>query len=449
MKNRNAMSYRANTPGGKAMRSIRRHVIGATLAGVALVAGVGGWAATTEFAGAVIAPGLVVVDSNVKLVQHATGGIVGEINVRDGDWVEQGELLMRLDATRTRANLALVTKQLDRLAVREARLRAERDGAGDFDVPFQVALRGTAEAGRKGIADAIASERDLFQSRTAAREGRRQQLGERIRQYEEEIAGSRHQATAKADELVIVQKELDGLRKLLKRKLVDVARVNSLEREAVKLAGEQARLETDIARTNGKISELRLQLMQIDQELREEVTTELREIESERAMLVEKRVTAKDELRRVDVRAPVTGRVHESSVHTVGGVISPADTLMQIVPGNEALSVRVHVQPQDIDQLYEGQQAMLRFSAFSQRDTPEVAGRVQRIAADLTTDPGTLNSYYVVGIELDAVEMTKLGDVTLVPGMPAESFISTTRRTVLSFVTKPFLDQVLRAFREG
>jgi HlyD family secretion protein len=425
-------------------RSLRLHLLAGLSVLVLLAGGVGGWATTTELAGAVVASGSVVVDSSSKKVQHPTGGVVGEIRVRDGDRVHAGELVVRLDDTITRANLAVITKALDELAARQGRLEAERDGVSTISVRQELLERSSD----RDISMLIAGEQTLFKLRHEAREGLRAQLKERIGQLHEQIAGLQEQTVAKGDEIKLIQNELVGVRELWRKNLVPINRVTQLEREATRLKGERGQLVASIAQAKGRISETELQIIQIDQDLRSEVAKELGEIQAKSAELIEKRVAAEDHLKRIDIRAPQAGTVHQMSVHTVGGVIAGGDPLMLIVPENDELAIEVKVAPQDIDQLTIGQEAVLRLSAFNRRTTPEIKGTVSRVAADLIQDQNTGTAFYTARIAVDPNEIERLEGLRLVPGMPIEAFIQTGQRTALSYLVKPLSDQITRAFRE-
>lgn len=420
----------------KSDRAIRRYL----LAGVAslglLVVGVGGLAAMTRLSGAVIAAGRLVVDTNVKKVQHPSGGVIGAIRVREGDRVKAGQLLVRLDATVTEANLAIVSKNRDEYEARQARLKAERDGAEAIRFP-------------EGLQpDLIAGETSLFKLRSEARTGKRAQLKERIAQLGEEIAGLGQQKAAKAREIDLIAEELAGIRKLWKQKLVSIGRVTLLERDAARLEGEHGRLVAAIAQAKGRVGETELQILQIDQDFRSEVAAELRDVEAKVAEYSEREIAAEDQLKRIDIKAPQDGVVHQLAVHTVGGVVQGGEALMLIVPVSDELTVEARVAPQDIDQIAAGQSALLRLSAFNQATTPELTGRLVTVAADLTTDEKTGLSFYSARVRLPRSEITKLKGLALAPGMPAEVFFPTHERTILSYLVKPLSDQMERAFRE-
>jgi HlyD family secretion protein len=427
-----------------ARHSISRHTRLAVGGMALLVGGLGGWAWTTELSGAVVAPGMVVVDSHVKKVQHPTGGVVGEILARDGDRVRAGEVVVRLDETVARANLAMVAKSIDEMTARRARLEVERDGAETIRFPADLVAR----SDEPEVAELMNGERRLFDNRRAARAGQKSQLKERVAQLAEQIDGTKLQAAAKMDEIDLIASELTGVQELWKKNLVPITRVNSLKREETRLRGERGQLISTVAQAKGKISETELQVMQIDQDLRSEVSTELREVQAKIAEFVERKVAAEDQLKRIDIRAPQDGIVHQLAVHTVGGVIGPGDTLMLVMPEGDELSIEVKVAPQDIDQLRQGLDTVLRMSAFNQRTTPEIKGHVTRIAADLVTDERSGMSHYPVRIMIAEGERERLGSARLLPGMPVEGFIQTGYRTVFSYLTKPLADNLARAFRE-
>ncbi|MFL6803989.1 MAG: HlyD family type I secretion periplasmic adaptor subunit [Xanthobacteraceae bacterium] len=427
-----------------ARRSIRRHVVTGIAAIAVLAGGLGGWAMTTELSGAVIASGALVVDTNLKKVQHPTGGVVGELRVRNGDRVKAGDVVIRLDDTTTRANLAIVIKGLDELAARQARLEAERDD--DENIDFAVEL--LARKSNPDVARILGSEQILFDLRRKARLGQKAQLREKVAQVQDEILGLSGQADAKKREIELIQRELEGVRDLWSKKLVPISRLTALEREATRLDGERQQYISAVAQAKGKISETKLQIIQIDQDLRSEVAKELREIQAKSAELVERKVAAQDQLMRVDVRAPQDGIVHQLAVHTIGGVVTASEPLMLIVPQADELTVEVKLPPQNIDQLSGGQRAILRFSAFNQRTTPEINGVVTTISADITQDQKTSASYYLVRISMSAAEIARLNDLKLVAGMPVETFIQTGDRTVMSYLVKPLHDQIVKAFRE-
>ena len=375
-------------------------------------------------------------------MQHQAGGTVGEILVRNGTPVNAGDVLIKFDTTIAEARMAIVEKRIMELTARQARLWAERDGAETMQGPN---LAGTDPAVAKHV---LASEQRLFELRRRARLGQKQQLHQRIQQLESEVEGLEAQKNAKVGEIALMQRELESARTLWRKKLMSISKITALEREATRLEGQRAQHVTRIAATRGRIAETHLQIIQIDRELASEVARELRQIDASLGELVEREVASRDQLQRMTIRAPQTGVVHQSNVHTVGGVVGAGETLMLIVPTSEQLTVEAQVAPRDIDQLWVGQETLLRFSAFNQRTTPELKGTVASISADITVDEKSGARYYTVRIAVSAEQARRLGSAKLVPGMPVETFIKTGERTVLSYLVKPLADQVTRAFRE-
>jgi len=433
-------------------REVRVYMLfGLAVVGV-LLGGIGVWAATVDIAGAVIAHGLVVVDSSVKKVQHPTGGVVGAILVREGQHVEAGDVLVRLDETVTRASLQMVSKQLDEVEVRQARLVAEQSGRADIAYPAAILARKDDQV----LAGIMASETALFESRRAAREGLKAQLRERISQLREEIDGLVGQLSARRSEASFAKSELEGLEHLEGKNLVSTPRITAARRTVAQLEGDIAQVIASLASSKGKISEIELQILQLDQELKAEVGKDLRDQQAQEAELSEKRVAAEDQLKRIDIRAPQSGTVHQLAVHTVGGVITPSEQIMLIVPAADRLVIDAKVAPQDIDQIRAGQIGHVRFPAFNQRTTPEATAEVTRVSADLMIEgqrAGEVPSadgtaFYSVRLSLTDEAQKELDGLRLVPGMPAEVHITTGERTALTYFTKPLTDQFSRAFRE-
>ena len=427
-----------------ARRSIRLHLIIGLAVVLVLAGGFGGWASTVQISGALIAPGSVVVDSNVKKVQHPTGGVVGEVRVRDGDLVKAGDIVVRLDDTVTKASLAIVVKTLNGLYARAARLEAEQRGDSKLTFPPQL----TERADDPDVKNVMLSESKLFDVRVTGRTGQKAQLRERISQLNEEIGGLSAQEQAKDKEIALIEKELVGVRQLYDQHLVQLTRLTTLERDAARLNGERAQFIASRAQAKGKITETELQIIQVDKDLVSDVSKDLRETNDKIGEFVERKVTAEDQLRRVDIRAPQDGMVLQNNVHTVGGVITAGDAMMMIVPQADDLSVEAKVDPKDIDKLQIGQKTLMRFSAFNQRTTPELNGSVTRVSADVTTDQRTGQSYYTIRVSLPPDEVARLGDNKLIPGMPVEAFVQTGDRTMMSYLMKPLHDQLMRSFRE-
>lgn len=421
-------------------RSIRNYSLLAFVTILILVIGFGGWAATAKLSGAVIGHGVVVVDGNVKKIQHRAGGIVGEILVRNGARVAVGDLLIRMDDTITRANLAIVTKQIDQLTARRLRLVAERDGLAAMAMSD---IRETEDG-----ESYVRAEEALFAARRETLRSQQSQLRQRIDQIGQETDGLTVRLKAKEQELSWVEQELVRVRSLSGQQLIQFNRLAELERVKAQLDGERGQLIAEIARAGTRVTETELQILQLDQDRRTEIVTELRDVDNKLAELEEQQITAEDELKRVDIRSPQDGIVHELAMHTIGGVVAPGETVMQIVPSNDSLVVEARILPGDIDQVHPGQDAVLRFSAFNQRTTPEVFAKVETVAADLVTNPQTGEAWYAIRTRIPAEEMAKLGNLTLLSGMPVEVFVKTGERTAMSYLLKPLSDQLARAMTE-
>lgn len=425
--------------------SIRRYMLFGVATVVLFVFGLGGVAMTTHIAGAIIGGGTVIVDSNVKKIQHPTGGVVGAILVREGDVVKKGDILVRLDETTTRAGLAIVSQSVNEFLARVARLEAERDGAESITFP-DVLVRNANELAVRKLMD---GETSLFEFRSQVRTGQKSQLHERIAQLGDEVEGLEQQHAAKVREGELINKDLEYLRKLFDQKLVSRDRLSALERDAVSVEGSIGQIKASIASTKGRSAEIELQILQIDQDLRSEAAEQLREAQAKLAEFYERERVARDQLQRVELRAPQDGIVHELRIHTEGGVIQPGEVIMSIVPISDDLTILAQIHPQDIDQLRAGQEAGVRLSAFSHGTTPELVGTLRNVSPDITVDQRTGIGYYSAYVVLPKEQLARLDDgLVLTPGMPAEVFFKTRDRTMMSYLLKPLADQIQRAFRE-
>ena len=411
---------------------------------IALVVIAGGWAALMPLGGAVVVPGNLVVQSNVKAIQHPAGGVVAEIPVRNGMRVKAGDLLLRLDATQAQASLQVLTKQLDEFRARSARLVAERDGLARPDLSDELAPRIDEIA----VKNLLAAESTLFQARATARESQKGLLRNRISQLNEEIGGLEAQVGSKGKQLELIAGELTGVQDLYDKRLVPLPRLTALQREAARIEGERGQLISAIAETKAKISEAQLQTVRVDQDFRTDVVKELGEVKGKEAELVERGVAARDLLDRIEMRAPASGLINQLKVHTIGGVIRAGDTIMEVVPDSDDLQIEARLQPTDIDQVHVGQNAFTRFPAFNQRVTPEVAGVVSYVSADISREQQSNAGYFTVRVTLPDEERRKLAGLQLVSGMPAEVFMQTGSRTMLSYLFKPITDQLRRSFVE-
>lgn len=420
-------------------------LVGGGMAIVAVfVGGLGLWTATVPLSGAVVASGTVVADTYVKTVQHPTGGVIGEIRVREAAHVKEGDVLMRLDDTVIRANLQVVIKQIIEAQARMARLEAERDGLREIAIPGDL----EPWLSFPEVVRAVDSEKILFQARLEAREGQTKQFRERIDQIREEITGIAAQEQARRRQAELIDREVADIGDLFRRNLVPRTRMVELEREQARLKGDVGQFVAERARAQARITETELLILQVGQDLRREVSGELRDVQAKLGELVERRVQAEDALKRIEIRAPQSGIVHQLAHHTVGGVIPAGQQIMQIVPGDDDLVIEIRVQPQDIEKVVVGQAAHVRLTAFPHGTTPEVEAKVLRVSADVVRDPNLSTSYYTARVALRDGELARLGDHRLVQGMPAEVYVRTGDRTALAYLMKPIMDQLKRAFRE-
>jgi HlyD family secretion protein len=440
------MAFRNQTPGsenetGREFRTGTRVVTGVTLA-LLLVAGAGGWASTALLSGAVIASGSVTVDQNLKSIQHRDGGIISEIAVREGDKVAAGDVLVRLEDAQTRAELSIVRSQLVELAAKQARLIAERDGLAAIEFPAMLDLT------KPAISAIVQGEQRLFDGNGAQRETRKQQLELGIDQIDKEIGGLEAQRASKLVEIDLVAAEHLRISQLAEQGLIENARVYAIGRDRARLAGERGEIDASIARAGARSAEIRLQIIAIDETARTEAQRELSVVSTQISELTDRHSAIEDRLTRTDIRSPVDGTVNELNIHTVGGVITPAEVLVTIVPEGAKLQVEVRLPPASIDQVSVDRVARLRFSAFDQRTTPEIDGTVVHVSPATARDAATGESYYMAQIHVSPSEMLKLGTNALLPGMPVEVYISTEERTALSYLAKPLTDQFSRALKE-
>lgn len=421
---------------------IGSRVIAGTVLGILLVGGAGGWAATAQLAGAVIAQGQVAVDQQIKAIQHHDGGIVSAILIREGDRVSAGQILMRLDDTQTRAELSIVGAQMLELTVRRARLLAERDLLDRIEFPSALPLE------REEVRSLVAGEKRLFEGNLANRESRKQQLELVLAQVTEEIKGLEAQLIAKQDEIRLVDEQRAKLEHLVSKKLLENTPLYAVKREVTRLEGERGEIEASIARARTKMNEIRLQILSVDETARTEAQRELTTVDTKLSELRDRHMAISDRLSRTDIRSPIDGTIHELNIHTIGGVITPAEVLATIVPIDAKLTVEVMLPPTSIDQVAVGSSARVRLPALNQRTTPELAAHVSHVSPATTRDPASGQHYYKGDVQLKPGEIEKLGDSKLIPGMPVEVFVTTSERTALSYLVKPITDQLSRAMRE-
>ena len=425
--------------------SARLPLMVGNLALLLLIGGFGVWSVAATLTGAVLAPGMIEVESNRQVVQHPDGGVVKAIRVRDGDTVQQGDVLIELDGASLASRLAVVVGQLGEISARRARLLAERDGDPEVTFPDQLL---TLAAANPEVAEMLDDERALFNAR---REALRLQSGlveEQNKQIENRISGVQSQLDAALSQVTILEEQLADEERLLERGLTQAAQVLDLRRQLAELKGRIGQFEAEIAGLRGEIAGNGIALVQAQTKRREEAVSQLRDLAFGEIELTERRQDLIETLARLEVRAPVDGVVYNSRVFALQSVVQPADPLMSIVPQDQPLIVRARVGSIDIDEVYVGQDVLLRFSAFDQRQVPELNGRVARVSADVIRDEATGESYYEADITLAAGELERLGDNPLVPGMPVEAYIRTRERSALAYLTEPLTAFFNRAFRE-
>jgi HlyD family secretion protein len=425
--------------------SLRRFQIVGFLSVLLMVGVVGGWANFTELNGAVIAPATIMVESYSKKVQHKEGGIVGEIRVKDGDRVEIGQTLIVLDNSETKSELTIIDGLLDEALAKRARLEAQRDRASAIIFPPEVLAR----AGEPGVAAIMAGQTKLFNARLQSVVGKKDQLTQQIGQLSEQIGGLESQRISKEKQLTLISAELTDLKDLQSKGLVPVSRVMAMDRETARLDGERGELVASKASAEARIAEVKVQILQIDEEDLSQTLTELRDIEGRVAELKERKLAVASRLERMVIKSPITGDVYQLAVHTVGGVIGPGESLMLIVPEADELILQAQIMPQDIAKVRPGQIAHIRFPAFNSRLTPEVAAAVTQISADTSRIDASSPPFYSVRLMISATELAKLGSNKLKPGMPAEAFIQTEAQTPMTYFLKPLTDQFAHALREG
>ncbi|MBE0414350.1 HlyD family type I secretion periplasmic adaptor subunit [Yoonia sp.] len=412
---------------------------------VALVGGLGLWSVSTTLAGAVVAQGVVQVENNRQVVQHPEGGVVGEIRVKDSDTVEQGDILIRLDGRRLQSELAVIDGQLLEIGARKARLTAERDDAAD--VVFPPALR-TSFAALPETENVLAGETTLFHARRDAMQQERALLREQNQQIENRTQGLTAQLEALQVQADLLLEELENQQRLLAQQLAQAQQVSELRREHAGILGQIGRLAADLAALRGDIASNEIAALQLQTRRREEALTQLRDLEFRQIELTERKIVLTESLSRLDLRAPTSGIVYGMQVFAVQSVVQAAEPLLYIIPQDQPLVVSARVDAINIDEVYTGQEAELRFPAFDQRQIPEIRGRITRISADVLQDQVTGLSYYAAEVMPLDSELAKLGAQSLLPGMPVEAFIRTRDRTPLTYLTEPLMIFFSRALRE-
>ncbi|WP_243611917.1 HlyD family type I secretion periplasmic adaptor subunit [Shimia aestuarii] len=411
-----------------------------------LVGGFGSWSVFSELSGAVIASGRIEVDQNRQVVQHPDGGVVEEILVDEGDLIEAGQTLIRLDSTLLASNLAIVEGQLYELMARRGRLTAERDESAE--VVFDDELLEIAR-NNPNVQDILDGQRRLFRARLDSLDREVDQLGKRRGQIADQVRGIEAQQEALEVQLALIVEELVDQRSLLAKGLAQASRVLSLQREEASLSGRVGELAATRAQALGRITEIEIEIIKLSTRRREEAITRLRDLQYRELELAEQRRALREQLARLDITAPVSGIVYGLRVFTPRSVIRAADPVLFIVPQDRPLVIAAQVPTIHVDKVFTGQEVILRFSALDQRNTPELFGAVTKVSADAFTDEQTGISYYRTEIVLQDGEIEKLPDnARLVPGMPAETYLRTGDHAPIAYLLKPLTDYFVKAFRE-
>lgn len=412
-----------------------------------LVGGFGTWSVISNIAGAVIASGRIEVDRNRQVVQHPDGGVVAEILVDEGDTVALGQILIRLDATLLQSQLLITEGQLFELIARRGRLEAERDGAAE--IGFEEELLDAASK-RPEVVDLIEGQQRLFEARKESTDRETEQLEKRRGQIANQIEGIQAQQVSMRRQIDLIGKELENQQSLLDRGLAQAGTVLNLERAAADLDGSLGELIASEAQAEGRITEIDIEILKLGTRQREDAITRLRDLQYRELELAEQRRSLIDRLDRLDITAPVSGIVYGLQVHAPRSVIRPADPVLYLVPQDRPLVIAAKVETTDIDKIFVDQPVTLRFSAFDQRQTPELFGTVTQVSADAFEEANSPVSYYRVEIELNEGERDRLPEGTvLIPGMPVETFIRTDDRSPMAYLVKPLADYFTKAFRES
>lgn len=413
---------------------------------IVLVGGFGIWAVRAQIAGAVIASGQIEVDKNRQVVQHLDGGRVEKILIDEGDFVEEGELLLKLDDTLLQSELLIIEEQLYEIMARQARLSAERDERGS--ITFQNELLDVA-AQESNVQDIIAGQKRMFSARQDSLIKQAEQLTKRKEQIFNQVEGIVAQQEALSDQLDLINKELSAQQELLDKGLTQESRVLALQREQSRLRGTVGELAASVAEHSGRITEIDIQVLQLYTQRREEAIAQLRDLEFRLRELVEQRNSLKERLNRLEIRAPLAGVVYGLQVFAPKSVIRPAQEILYIVPQDRPLIITSQVEPIHIDQVFPGQEVTLRFPAFNQRTTPELEGQILNVSADAFVDDTTRVSYYRAEVIVKEKERGKMENISLIPGMPVEVYIRTNERTPIAYLLKPLTDYFNKAFRES
>ena len=413
---------------------------------IILIGGLGTWATQTQIAGAIVANGKIEVEQNRQVVQHPEGGVVVEILVNEGDMVNAGDILIRLDPSQLASQLQITEGQLFELMARRGRLKAERDGTEKINFDAELIQRAQTNP---AIEDQISGQQRLLKARRASIAKEIEQLGKRRLQTLDQITGIEAQAIAIDTQINLIQQELSNQKTLLGKGLAQIGKVLTLQREEARLNGIAGELKSERAQAQGRIVEIDLEVLKLENHQREEAISRLRDLRSQELELVEQRRNLQERLTRLDIRAPVSGIVYDMQVFAEKSVIRPAASILHLVPQDRTLVILAQVEPIHVDELYINQDVTLRFSALDANTTPELFGRVTQVSADVFKDESSSLNYYRAEIRLNEGEVTRLPERTiLIPGMPVEAYIRTSDRAPLVYLLKPLTDYFSKAFRE-
>lgn len=406
----------------------------------------GVWSVVTRIAGAIVTSGRIEVAQSRQVVQHPDGGVVGSIHVIEGQTVAAGTLLLRLDGAAIKSELAIVEGQYYELLARQGRLEAERDDAPSIRFPPVLTKAAQTSPDVAGLTD---GQRSLFLARRESIAQQMAQLSKRSAQIDSQLAGIDAQTVALAEQIDLVGQDLTAQQALLAKGLAQSSRVFALQRERARLLGQIGELTATRAQSDGRITEIEIEVLKLGAEGRENANTQLREIGYRVLELAERRRALMERVARLDILAPVSGIVLGLQVTTPQAVVRPADPLMYLIPQDRPLVISAQIQPFQVDEIRLGQKVKLIFSAFPSRTTPELNGHITVISADTLTDPQSQLAYYKAEIVPDIGEIDKLDGLILLPGMPVEAFIGTAERSPLAYLIKPFTDYFAHAFRES
>jgi HlyD family type I secretion membrane fusion protein len=404
--------------------------------------GLGGWSALAKIDSAVTAPGVVANEGNKRTVQHLEGGIVREILVREGQHVQQGQVLFRIDPVQAKASFELQRNQLDFALAQEARLQAELDNSDHITFPDELEKR----RDERIVAEAIADQTKQFQERRASLRGQIDILETKITQYKDEISGLKQEREATTRQLEYIKEELADVQSLLDRQLVQKSRYMALQREKARLDGVIGRSTADQAKAENGISEANVQIRQTRQKFWEEVSGQVLEVRSKISDLRSKLNVATDVLQRVDVVAPVSGTLQNLHVFTVGGVIKAGEPFVDVVPDHDSLIIQARVSPSDTERLSPGMAAEVRFPAFRANVLPVIMGHVQTVSRDRLFDEANRQPYFLA--QVVAEDVPEEVRERLTAGMPADVVMPTGERTVLDYLVRPMKDRLRSALRE-